>query len=132
MSLDIPITSIFTALLSLMLIVLSVRVGMIRNKEKILLSDGGNMELVSRMRIQANFAEYVPMTLLLLALVEMGGARSGFVWVLGATLFASRITHATMMTIRPQTSLRGIGTTGNFIVMISCAMWLLMKNIYWF
>lgn len=45
-------------------------------------------------RVQGNFLEYVPMALILLWLVELGGAPATLVHALGLTLFAARLLHA--------------------------------------
>jgi hypothetical protein len=45
-------------------------------------------------RVHANFAEYVPLSLVLLFFVESTGASSLFVHVLGSSILAGRIIHA--------------------------------------
>ena len=45
---------------------LSWRIGEIRTAEKISIGDGGNPRLIARMRAQLNFAEYVPLVLILI------------------------------------------------------------------
>ena len=101
MTVELPITSIFAAIFGLMLIALSIRVGVFRFQEKIWLLDGGNDELTRRIRVQGNFTEYVPIALLLIALVELGGASTGLVWGLGTTLLAARLTHAIGLSLNP-------------------------------
>lgn len=66
----IPVTAIFTGLLALMLVGISVRVTILRAKKKIDLFDGGDPELGRALRVQGNFIEYVPMALALMGLVE--------------------------------------------------------------
>ena len=90
----IPITAVFTALLALMLVGLSVRVTVLRARKKISFFDGGDPELGHALRAQGNFIEYVPMALLLMALVEGMGARHWVVYSFGAVLVAARIVHA--------------------------------------
>lgn len=46
------------------------------------------------MRVHANFAEYVPISLLLIYLVEQSGARPLFVHSLGLCVLAGRVSHA--------------------------------------
>ena len=129
MTAELPITSIFAAIFALLLIPLSMRVGILRFREKIWFLDGGNEELTRRMRVHGNFIEYVPLALLLLALVELGGASPGLVWGLGSALLAARLAHAIGVS-RSATSLgRGIGANGTFAVLLISAGWLLYHNL---
>ena len=46
------------------------------------------------MRVQANFAEYVPITLLLATFMEMQGTRAWLIHLLCLALVAGRVVHA--------------------------------------
>ncbi len=72
---------------------LSWRIGEIRTAEKISIGDGGNPRLLARMRAQLNFAEYVPLVLILIALIE--AATSTHLWlpVVAALFILGRICH---------------------------------------
>ncbi len=50
--------------------------------------------MLRAMRIHSNFAEYVPLSLLLFYFVEQGGAPALFVHVLCASLLVGRVLHA--------------------------------------
>ena len=120
-----PITSIAAALLALFLIPLSMRVGILRYRKKIWLLDGGDPELTRRIRVQANFVEYVPIALVLMALVEFGGASAALLWSLGGLLVVSRVVHAVSLS-RSETGIgRGLGANGTFLVLLVSAGWLL-------
>jgi len=73
---------------------LGYRIGRIRIAEKVLVGDGGNARLTARMRAQLNFAEYTPLVLILLALVELGGGTTLGLWAVGTIYIAGRIAHA--------------------------------------
>lgn len=88
-----PITALFAAILGLVFVPLSARVGFYRLKSQISLFDGGDKELARRMRAQGNFAEYVPIALILLALVELNGALGWVVYLLGGSLVVGRLLH---------------------------------------
>lgn len=88
-----PITALFAAILGLVFVPLSARVGFYRLKSQISLFDGGDKELARRMRAQGNFAEYVPIALILLALVELNGALDWVVYLLGGSLVVGRLLH---------------------------------------
>jgi len=89
-----PITTVITGLLALTLVALSIRVTVLRARKKISLFDGGDKELGYAMRVQGNFIEYVPMALLLLALLEWMGTKPWVVYSLGVALVVARAAHA--------------------------------------
>ena len=88
-----PITMLYAGLLSLLLLVLSYRVIQARGATKVFIGDGGNELMIRRMRGQANFVEYVPMALILLALLENHGEPAWLLHALGATLLVARLVH---------------------------------------
>jgi uncharacterized protein len=55
--------------------------------------DGGHASLQRAPRVYANFAEYVPLALILLALAEFTGAAAPFLHILRLTLLAGRLLH---------------------------------------
>ena len=89
-----PITMLYSGALALVLLVLGIRVIQARGQEKVYMGDGGNALVLRRMRGQANFVEYVPMTLLLVAFLELRGAPAWELHALLATLLVARIVHA--------------------------------------
>jgi uncharacterized protein len=88
------ITALYASLLAVVFIVLAVGVINERRSAKVAVGDGGNTALLRRMRVHANFAEYVPFALLLIALAESLGTSHLIVHALGVTLLAGRISHA--------------------------------------
>jgi uncharacterized membrane protein YecN with MAPEG domain len=126
---SLPITSVIAALSGILLVALSLRVGLLRAKEDIWFLDGGNDELMRRMRAQGNFIEYVPIALLLIALVEFGGGASGLVWGLGIGLLAARLAHAIGVAKRATSPARSAGALGTFAVLLVAAGWLLVANL---
>jgi uncharacterized protein len=89
-----PTTLCLAAAAALVNFWLGMRCGKVRHSEKIGIGDGGNDLLIRRMRAQANFIEQAPITLILVALVEM--AEKGGQWLApAAALFViGRICHA--------------------------------------
>jgi uncharacterized protein len=73
---------------------LALRISQIRLSDKIFVGDGGDDRLVRRMRAQLNFAEYVPLTLILLGLVELAVGSSIWLWGVGAAIILGRLLHA--------------------------------------
>lgn len=89
-----PITAIYAALLTTIFVFLSVRVIASRRGSGATLGDGGNPELLRRIRVQGNFAEYVPLALILLGLAEGLHAPDLLLHLLGITLLIGRLSHA--------------------------------------
>lgn len=86
--------ALYAGLLGLMLIALSMSVSMARRSVRASIGDGGDEILRRRIRAHGNFAEFVPLTVLLLALSEHLGLGTLFIHILGLILLAARIAHA--------------------------------------
>ena len=83
-----PIVSVYAAVLGLVFVALSVRVVGARREARIAIGDGGDELLQRRIRAHANFSEYVPIALILLALAESNGAAPLLLHALGVGLLA--------------------------------------------
>jgi len=114
----IHVTAIFTGLLALMLVGISVRVTILRAKKKIDLFDGGDAELGRALRVQGNFIEYVPMALGLMGLVEWMGVKPWVVYVLGIALVIARLAHAWALYTNSFPA-RAIGAATTWIVLVA-------------
>jgi hypothetical protein len=88
------ITLLYAGLLSLLFVVLSVRTLLLRRTLGIAIGDAGNESMLRAMRVHGNFAEYVPLSLLLMYLVEVTGASPLYVHALGLAVIAGRVSHA--------------------------------------
>ncbi len=88
------ITLLFASLHLLLMLALLVPISRHRRRERIGLGDGGDPALLRRIRVHANFVEHVPIALLMLALLELGGAAPALLWLLGAALLLARLMHA--------------------------------------
>jgi uncharacterized membrane protein YecN with MAPEG domain len=89
-----PITALYASLLTPLFLVLSIRVIRARRGAKVTVGDGGNAMLVRRMRVHANFAEYVPLALVLMLLAESLATSPWLLHALGIALVAGRLAHA--------------------------------------
>lgn len=89
----IHLTLLFAGLCALMQCWLTALVIARRVQSGINLMDGGDAVLVRRIRAHANFAETVPMALLLMLLLELGGLAATWLWLLGLALVAGRLLH---------------------------------------
>lgn len=88
------ITLLFASLHVVLMLLLAVRVVVHRRAQQIGIGDGGDKWLTRKIRVHANFIEYVPSALLLLALLELAGLAESWLWALGGTLLLARILHA--------------------------------------
>lgn len=94
MDIPITITPFYAALAALLLVLLSVRVIRLRRSQKVAIGDGENPLLRRAMRVQANFTEYAPLTLLLIAFAELQGVQALTIHLLGGFLIIGRALHA--------------------------------------
>lgn len=88
------VTPFYAALLGLVFFLLSVRTIKLRRQLKIAIGAGGNPTLHRAMRVHGNFAEYAPLSLLLLFMFELQGAHYLFVHLFGLCLLLGRLVHA--------------------------------------
>lgn len=92
--LDMHITLLSAGLAGFINIWLAVRCGRTRMKSKVLHGDGGNVALQRRMRAHANFTEYTPVTLILIAALELTGHGGWLLAVPAAVFLIGRVLHA--------------------------------------
>ena len=88
------VTPIYAALCGLLLIFLSHRVIRRRQRLDIALGDDGEPQIRRAMRVQANFVEYAPIALILIALAELQGHAFWLLHGLGSLLVCGRLLHA--------------------------------------
>lgn len=120
------ITPIYAALITLIYFALSWRVIRYRRANLLSLGDSGDKNLLKRMRTQANCAEYAPLALILILLVELQGAPGIAVHGLGLLLLAGRILHPLGFAVTPQKIiLRQIGMALTFACLLLAALGLL-------
>ena len=118
-----PVTALYAGLLALVFVGLSFRVIFARRGARVLLGDGGDKELLRRMRVHANFAEYTPLALVLLGLAESLHANVVLLHVLGAAFLLGRLSHAWGVSQQKETLLfRQAGMIATFTVLIVTAL----------
>jgi uncharacterized membrane protein YecN with MAPEG domain len=89
-----PITPLYSAILGLVFFVLSIRTIGVRRRLRVAVGDGRQPELLRAMRVHANFAEYVPLTLVLVYMLESLGGNAVLVHALCGGLLVGRVSHA--------------------------------------
>ena len=93
---------LITPIGAVLLIALNFRTIAYRRSHRISLADGGDKQLLQRMRVHANCAEYAPTGLLSTALAESLAAPGLLLHAIGLTLMAGRTLHAYGMSQSPQ------------------------------
>jgi uncharacterized membrane protein YecN with MAPEG domain len=116
----------YAALLALLFVALSIRTLRLRRRLGIAIGDAGSEAMLRAMRAHANFAEYAPLSLLLLFFVESSGAAPLFVHALGAGMLLGRLSHAFGVSrVRENFAFRVAGMALTLTPMIASALYLL-------
>jgi uncharacterized membrane protein YecN with MAPEG domain len=122
------ITTLTASFLAALFIYLSFGVIRLRRQHKVGLGSGGVDDLERAIRAQGNFAEYVPIALILMACLEFNGAPIWLVAILGIGLVIGRVVHAIGINQPPpHFSKRIIGMR----LTITALIFLLVSNLIW-
>ncbi len=100
-AMSLTVTALYAGSLALWFLVLSYRV-VGRRRAGISLGDGGDPGMLRVVRGHANFAEYVPLALIMLAILELGGTSLIVLHVLGLALLAGRLLHGYALSFTQQ------------------------------
>jgi hypothetical protein len=120
------VTAAYLAALALLYVGLSVQVIRLRRRNLAGFGDAGNAQLRSAIRAHAHFAEYVPITVLMVAMLEVSGLAAIAVHGLMGALLLSRLLHPLGMYAKSGTLQFRLGRVGGMTittsVMIICAL----------
>jgi uncharacterized membrane protein YecN with MAPEG domain len=106
------------------------RVVQMRGGSKISLGDGGQAPMLRRIRGHANFAEYVPLALVLMAVLELSHLSPLLLHALGVTLLAARLLHGIALSFSEQFFLgRFWGTLLTFVVVLAGAVLCVLQGL---
>ena len=126
----IPITALYAALLVAVLVCLTTQIGLMRAKTGISILDGGNKQVAVSMRRHGNFAEHVPLFIVLMAIVELNGGSSLFLHLVGIVLVVCRVAHPIgLHHDRVRAPLRLIGAVGTSLSTIALGVMALLQAI---
>jgi len=124
------VTPLYAGLLAIWLVVLSVRVVNIRRRG-ILFGDAGDVGVTRVVRAQANFAEYVPLALLMMGFLEVARYSIYLLHALGLTLVVARLLHGCALSFGwNMRSGRIAGAALTFIVLLVEAALCLYQGIF--
>lgn len=117
------ITPVYAGLAALLFVFLSARVIGARRTARIGLGDGGNRLLLRRQRAHGNFAEYVPLAIVLMALAELQGTPAPALHLIGGLLIVGRLVHAYGLSREPEPSrTRTLGMGLTFAALVTGAL----------
>lgn len=116
---QVPITALYAGILAIYAIWLSSRAGLMRSSIGISILHGDNMKLAEKMRRHQNFVEYVPIALILIAVLELNGGSAMFLHGLGAALVVARVAHAKgLHHDKIRHPLRAVGAAGTALITV--------------
>ena len=112
------VTPLYAGLLAFWFVLLSIRVVNLRRRGNPF-GDNGDIEIKRIVRAQANFAEYVPLALLLMGFLEVTRYSIYLLHALGLTLLIARILHGLALSFGRQVPFgRATGAGLTFIVLL--------------
>lgn len=124
------IISLYAAPLVFLFIYISFAVIKLRRKHLVGIGDGGHKDLARAMRVHANFAEYVPLTLLLIFMLESSGGASWLIHAFGGMLLIGRLLHAYGVShTKENLKFRQGGMILTFLTLIFCAVALFLIKL---
>lgn len=125
-----PATLITAGLLGLVFLALTVRVVARRASGKIMIGDGGDAQMLERIRAHANFTEHVPLALILMGGIEFAaGHHSPWLWSAGGLLVLARIAHAVGMARPAPNPFRAAGALITWAVIAGFSLWALWLGL---
>ena len=123
------VTPLYASLLAFWLVLLSMRVVNLR-RGGIIFGDNGDVKVTRVVRAQANFAEYVPLALLLMGFLEVARFSIYILHALGLTLLIARLIHGLALSFGWQIRFgRVAGAALTFIVLLIEACLCLYQGI---
>jgi uncharacterized membrane protein YecN with MAPEG domain len=123
------VTALYAAILGLLGAFLTINVIRHRVAQKVNDGDGGNASLRMAMRAHANFAQLVPLALLLIGFTESIGTSKIIIHVLGAVLVLARLLSAQgLLSSEGQTFGRQSGAGLTVLVLIAASVLILLRE----
>ena len=90
---NLHITASYASFLAILFLALSLKTIRERRRSKVAIGSGGDPILARAVRAHANFSEYVPLALLLMAFVEINQGDLGALHTAGVALCLGRLSH---------------------------------------
>ncbi|VAW01003.1 hypothetical protein MNBD_ALPHA01-2453 [hydrothermal vent metagenome] len=124
------ITAFYTGILALIMVFLAYRTSARRLEAKINLGVGDDRIMEQRSRAFGNFIEFVPMMILLMAMIELQGHKAMFIHILGSAIVIARLFHALGITGKLKAvNGRFLGSLLSYIILLLAGVFLLVNGI---
>jgi len=121
------VTPIYAAISGFVFVALSVRTRLLRRRLGVGIGDGDQLILKRAVRVHSNYAEYVPLSLILLYFLENQVRTSLLIHVLCSALLIGQITHAFGVSqVKENYRYRVSGMALTFTVIISASLGLMI------
>ena len=117
-------TLLYAGILGIISLVLAAAVGGKRGSSGVSVGVGEDQDLLVATRRHGNFIEYVPLALILMALLEANGVSTLTIHVFGVVLTIARICHPLGLSADNMSSpLRAVGAAGTFLLTAVMSVW---------
>ena len=121
-AMPLSITALYLAIFAVFSGVLAFFPGNIRGSSGISIGDGGRSDLLLASRRHANFVEYVPYFMIMMAVLELNGSGPALLHGLGLGMVLARVNHAVGIKADTIQSIpRLIGAGGTFLLTLIAA-----------
>ena len=132
MTFPMNMTVLYAGILGLFGLFLAVMASRARAAAGVGLGDGGNESLRRAIRAHGNFAEYVPLCLIVIGLSEMAHAPRWLVHTMGIALVVGRVAHAQGLYASSGRSFgRAVGMGLTWLVLAAASVTCLYYGIVW-
>ncbi|WP_290525542.1 MAPEG family protein [Alcanivorax sp.] len=125
---SLPITALYAALSGFLIIALAANVVRLRLAKKVSLGDGGHKDVSRAIRAHGNTIEYLPLALILMALLEINGGGGTALHSYGILLVGGRVVYSYGMLV-PRSSAnlaRQLGVVTSWLVILGAGIQLLV------
>lgn len=116
-----PITLTIAGAAAIMNVWLGLRVSQLRRRHGISIGDGGKADIAARMRAHANYVEYTPFFLILLAIVELARGSEAWLWLAAILFILGRLAHPLGMDRPGANLLRIVGIATTWLSLLALA-----------
>jgi uncharacterized membrane protein YecN with MAPEG domain len=122
-----PVTILYGTLSILITLCLALNVSLHRLRNRVRVTDAIAPEMIRKVRAHGNSAEYLAVTIFLLAFLELQQAPAFWLHVLGGVLVLARLVHAMAMLMRSRATMFSAATT--YTVSFFMAIWSLVLRL---
>ncbi|MEQ7156319.1 MAPEG family protein [Brevundimonas aurifodinae] len=118
--------ALWSGLLLLLLVILSMRVALTRRSRRVVLGDGGDPDLALKSRVFGNAAEYIPVGVGAMAILAVLGMPAVGIHMVGVPLLLGRVLHAAGLRGDRATMARVFGILLTWLALFLAAMMLIV------